>query len=75
VATFKKECGNIERKIKAVASEVLGRKRKYIKGKGLRIWKKEMEQAITGKRSAYLVHLQINTEKSKETYKIRRNIA
>jgi Glu-tRNA(Gln) amidotransferase subunit E-like FAD-binding protein len=34
-----------------------------------------MEQAITEKRSAYLVHLQINTEQSKETYKLKRSIA
>jgi hypothetical protein len=35
----------------------------------------EIEQAISEKRPVYLVHLQINTEESKETYKIKRNIA
>jgi hypothetical protein len=52
---------------------VLGRKRKYRNRKGLRIWNKETEQAITEKRSAYLVHLQINTKETKVTYKIKRN--
>lgn len=61
--------------IEKSANEVLGRKRKFRKRKGLRIWNEEIEKAIKEKKIAYNKYIQLSTPESYTDYKSKRNYA
>lgn len=69
------EWQNIKNCIEKAANEVLGKKKKLRSRKGLRIWNRNIEEAIKEKQEAYLQWLQQKTDLAKEKYKEKRNKA
>ena len=51
------------------------RTKKYRRKKGIRIWNEDIKNSIENKRTAYRKYLQISSEETFETYKIKRNMA
>ena len=56
-------------------SQLSNRNKKNRRKEGLRIWNEEIKNAIENKRTAYRKYLQISSEETFETYKIKRNMA
>lgn len=70
-----REWENIRACIEKSAHEVIGRRKKFRKRKGLKIWTEELEQAIKDKKIAYHKYLQTPSVQNEETYKSKRNTA
>jgi hypothetical protein len=66
---------NIKETIEKTAREVLGKREKIMKKKGLKIWNDEIAAAIKGKKEAYNILLQTKTEEENSIYKLKRNTA
>lgn len=69
------EWNNIKNCIHQAATEAVGKKKKFRRRAGLRIWNDEIEQAIKEKQQAYLRTLQNNSEEIREIYVEKRNRA
>jgi hypothetical protein len=60
--------------IEKAAYEVLGKKNKHIRKRGLKIRSEEIDKAIKEKQTAYKTYLQNPTELTKEIYRTKRNL-
>lgn len=67
------EWGNISRMIHKAAEETLGKKKKFRKRTGLKIWNDEISVAVNEKQTAYIKLLQNRTLQNENDYKEKRN--
>ena len=66
---IEKEWQNIQQIIKESADEAVGRKKKFQKRKGLKIWNYDIEKSVKLKQKRYKTYLDNPTENHKEEYK------